>query len=840
MTKQVLFKTVLHWLLLISCTAFLLALNNIAYAQSNQRTVPVLSPSIEPLSQSITFHLDLDKTAYSGTTELNLIVREPITKIPVLFAGLNVSSAIMTRSGAKTPLRIKTLNNSRHELTSDNLIAKGNYQLLVTFEGKLSDSELGLNSYSYKQHSFIYSNFQNQGAQFAFPVFELGKKLLSYQLTVNAPESLRVISNTSSQINNKRGKRKEHVFKQTRPILSEQLSLVVGQFEQLEVKGTAKPISLYTLSANKNTKVPDMQYAAKHISGILTELAQYFDLTMPFEKLEIVALPQELVSSTVSPGLVLMSESALLTSRHKLLNNKPVVVSSLANQLSQLWFGSYISLESQKHSALRAALSAMFEHKVMTQLYPHLAWHLLKDSDYFQRSLNQPAPEQPRLQLMLMIEQLIGEQTFKLAIQQYLKKNSRQVFDQNTFWLMVSRMAKQDVASIVKSYKLSSASPLLVVPDNGNLFVQILDEQQPETQAEERIEQQANWLIPLKLKYSQAQKQRYQDVIIGKDQLLFPQAKHADWILPTANGIGDFYWHLESQMHYQQLLQDIGKLSPQEQVAVLNNSHQLFIAEYVSLEQHLSLITALLKQHDLAVFIKALDELNVLANYWVNDDNQAIFFNAFSFLINDKLMALGLKQTNWDSELTILTRASLLRFAAKYSADSMFIESAKLQFEQAVEKGYKGTVYKLASAIIALVNNEQQTVTIDSLLALYQRTDNSAVKASIIQSMKLLSNQQVERILTLLGKKSFNKSDKLNLIEALLTSQRNQQLVINWLEQNLGVFSALSVSSLCAEFEGKLKGKLAMTISELKERAEYCDMQVQRFQIDFDHAISLM
>jgi len=839
MTNQVLFKTVLYWLL-ISCTAFSFALNNNAYAQSNQRTVPLLAPSIEPLSQSITFQLEPDKTAYSGTTELNLIVREPITKIPVFFAGLNVSSAIMTRSGVKIPLGIKALKGSRHELTSDHLMAKGNYQLLVTFEGKLSDSELGLNGYSYKQHSFIYSNFQNQGAQFAFPVFELGKKLLPYQLTVSAPESLQVISNTSSKINNKRGKRKEHVFKQTRPMLSEQLSLVIGQFERLEVKGTVKPMSLYSLSANKKTKAPDMQYAAKHITGILTELAQYFDVTMPFEKLEIVALPQELVSSSVSPGLILMKESALLTSSDKLLNNKPVVVSSLANQLSQLWFGSYISLESQKHSALRTALSALFEQKVMTQLYPHLAWHLLKNSNYFQRSLNQPAPEQPRLQLMLMIEQLIGEQTFKFAIQQFLKKNSRQVFDQNKFWLMVSRMAKQDVASIVKSYKLSKASPLLVVPGNGNLFVQMLDEQQPETQTEESIEQQANWLIPLKLKYSQAQKQGHQDVIIGKDQLLFTQAKHADWILPTANGIGDFYWHLESQVHYQQLLQDIGKLSPQEQVAMLNNSHQLFIAEYLNLEQHLSLITALLKQDDLAVFIRALDELNVLANYWVNDDNQAIFFNAFAFLVDDKLMEFGLKHTNWDSELTILARSLLLRFVAKYSADSMFIESAKLQFEQAMDKDNQGAVYKLASAIIALVNNEQQVVTIDSMLGLYQQTDSSAVKAAIIQSMKLASNQQVERTLTLLNEKNFKQSDKPNLIKALLTSQRHQQLVINWLEQNLKVFAALSISNLCAEFEGKSQGKPAMSISELKERAEYCHMQVQRFQIDFDHAISLM
>lgn len=135
-----------------------------------------------------------------------------------------------------------------------------------------------------------------------------GERGLLTLITLRIPRQQEALFNTPVESESVQGNRKTIRFKKTPPLPSYLLAIAAGPLEFAPIPGLPVPGRVVTVEGQ--SRLAGM--AAACASPLLKALEQYFGRPNPFEKLDLVAVPEYWFGAMENPGAITFADNILL------------------------------------------------------------------------------------------------------------------------------------------------------------------------------------------------------------------------------------------------------------------------------------------------------------------------------------------------------------------------------------------------------------------------------------------------------------------------------------------------------------------------------------------------
>lgn len=324
------------------------------------------------------------------------------------------------------------------------------YKLSLTFTGELSSEEdmHGFYRSSYTQDGetmyIATTQFQTTHARRAFPCFDEPKFKAVFQITIIAPNEYKAVSNmfTSNKIAVPDTQKTEHIFKDTPIVSSYLIAFIISKLEVNE-EGT------FGVWARKDA-IEQTNYSKQVGPLLLDALNKWMDFDyfteLGMEKMEMAALPDFAAGAMENLGLLTYRETTVLYDENDSTDSaRQRVASVIAHEQAHMWFGDLVTMEWWSYTWLNEGFARYFhyfgtalvedkwnipEQFVVEQVQTVMVTdsqtnthamtidveaHFDLDKAFDSISYNKGAS------VIRMMEHMIGTETFKTALQKYLR-----------------------------------------------------------------------------------------------------------------------------------------------------------------------------------------------------------------------------------------------------------------------------------------------------------------------------------------------------------------------------------------------------------------------------------
>jgi puromycin-sensitive aminopeptidase len=481
----------------------------------------------------VKLHLDLDPAkgkAFKGEVALGLHLERRRRSIELHAAELRVSRARLETPEGRLRGRVDSHPESETvEVRFDRPIPPGDVTLRLAFAGKLRSDLRGLYAASSDQRSYAFTQLEAADARRFFPCFDEPAMKARFQISVTTATGNTVLSNSpAAKVEPLGGGRKRVQFEPTPPLSTYLLALAVGELE-----------------ASQPTHCGETEIRVWHVPGkgaltafaletareTLARLETYFDLAYPYQKLDLVAVPDFEAGAMENAGAVFFRETLLLVDPETVtLQEKKRVAEVICHELAHMWYGDLVTMAWWNDLWLNEAFATWMAFHVvhawkpewrMWQDFQHhrsaaLGMDALRHSHPIYTEVRSPDEATQNFDLITyekgasvvrMIERYLGAETFRAGVRTYLRRHRESNTVAADLWRALSEVSDQEVEPIVRAWIEQQGFPLLrirrVERDGQTLlrFRQERFEASPASrnaarQTSARKQQSSRWPIP--------------------------------------------------------------------------------------------------------------------------------------------------------------------------------------------------------------------------------------------------------------------------------------------------------------------------------------------------------
>ncbi len=180
-------------------------------------------------------------------------------------------------------------------------------------------------------------------------------------------------------------------------------AVAVGEFEYIEGSADGIPIRIYSTPGKKQLGT----FALEATKSILAYFDKYFGIKYPYEKLDLIGLPDFSAGAMENVALITSREALLqLDDRNASLGQRKAVAITISHEVAHQWFGDLVTdamvgrclakrrLRHMDGKQTRGCVEAGLEHasgRSEPRRRPHYPGALNVDSLATTRSIHQPA-----------------------------------------------------------------------------------------------------------------------------------------------------------------------------------------------------------------------------------------------------------------------------------------------------------------------------------------------------------------------------------------------------------------------------------------------------------------
>jgi aminopeptidase N len=368
-------------------------------------------------------------------------------------------------------------------------LASGAARVRVTFGGVLNETPRGL----YRGNGFVATQMQPTHARRVLPCFDEPKFKTTFDVTVNADATHKVISNAvplSDGIVTDEilGERRRVTFARTAPIPTHLLAIAVGVFDSHCVAGENCAIAFHS-PGNAGRGAFALEIARQSVAFY----GQWLDRPYPFGKLDLLALPVTGVAGMENTAAVFLREAAVAVDPATASPSARGQAASLvAHELAHQWFGSLVSPASWADLWLNEGFATWMAPKVLAAIDPMLtsdaeevrAIRLALDSD--DPAISRPlgtggeTPQQidelfdtiayrKGAALLRMLEAWLGEAPFRKGLALYLARHAGGTATAGDLWRALQEATGVDVAAVAGPFTERAGAPQLTFAWQDNI-----------------------------------------------------------------------------------------------------------------------------------------------------------------------------------------------------------------------------------------------------------------------------------------------------------------------------------------------------------------------------------
>ncbi|XP_059045599.1 aminopeptidase N-like [Achroia grisella] len=488
----------------------------------------LLPGDVRPTHYDIRVVYDIDPAtnfSFYGLVDISITAVKPTSKIILHAQDFTIANDDIKISGQSDSPQVSMskLNDTYNLLSLElngELRQNENYILTIPFSGNLKPGLDGVYISSYinkktkTKEYLITTQFEAIDARKGFPCFDEPMYKATYTITIGHHRDYTAVSNmpvrASSDENELEsywrwetigttfGKSKSQfvwdTFEKSVPMSTYLVAFVVSKFSYVDsppMLSTTK----FRIFARKDA-IDQTAYAAEVGPKVLTYFENWFNVSFPLPKQDMVAIPDFSAGAMENWGLITYRETALLYDKQESsFLNKERVAEVIAHELAHQWFGNLVTMKWWSDLWLNEGFATFMASKGVDEVEP--TWRadrnyavdnilsvLNLDSLESSHPVSVPIDDPKRISevfdeisyrkgstLIRMMTMFLGENIFKQALHNYLVKYSYQNAEQDDLWRELTAVSQAhgglarnvSVKEVMDTWTTQTGYPLLTV-----------------------------------------------------------------------------------------------------------------------------------------------------------------------------------------------------------------------------------------------------------------------------------------------------------------------------------------------------------------------------------------
>jgi len=678
----------------ISVVSFLVLALSLAAAQR-------LPEGARPENYKLKFTPDLDKAKFEGDETITLRVLKSTSEITLNAVDIDFHDVTITSGGA-TQKAIVTPQKEKEMvvLSVEKPLAAGTATVHITYTGILNDEMRGLYlGKDDKGRKYAATQFEATDARRAFPSFDEPYYKATFDITAVADKDQVAISNYKI-VSDTPGPGDKHTvkFATTAKMSAYLAALVVGQFEYVEGSVDGIPIRVYSTPGKKEMGKFALD-AAEYIVGYYNK---YFGIKYPYGKLDLIGLPDFSAGAMENVGCITFREVILLIDEKEgSVDLKKTIASVTAHEIAHMWFGDLVTMKWWDDVWLNEGFATWMSSKPVQKWKPE--WNfdlddvsgtggtLNVDSLANTRPIHQAAETPAQIQelfdgiaygkaasVLRMLEAYLGEETFRVGINAYLKEHQYGNATADDFWDAQAKVSHKPVDKIMPTWVKQPGAPIINVKAQctGNSTNVTLEQQRyfVDRAKFEAVNDQL-WQIPLCLKGSASSAAKCE--LMTKKEETFTLPGCSTWVLTNAGATGYYRTGYQPDA-VRALAKDAEtKLSPAERIALQNDIWASVRVGREPVGDYLAFAQGLQTDRNRAVLEDVLGRLNYIGQYVVSDSDRDAYRMWLRQYLTPAMKEVGYEPKPGEADEQRTLRARLFNALGYDARDPETLEQAR-------------------------------------------------------------------------------------------------------------------------------------------------------------------
>jgi hypothetical protein len=439
-----------------------------------------LDQSVRPTHYQISLTIDPEAAAVAGKVVIAITLPDARSAITLHAKDLDIHS-IEVRSAASPSVanwrEISTDGTIEVALRSP--IGPGLCEFVFDYTAPLNRGLEGLYKVIDDGASAVFTQFEAIGARRAFPCFDEPGFKANFDIELTAPKTFQAISNTLelNTVAHKNGMI-SHQFATTKPLPTYLIFFAVGRFDIVnsapvpKSKLREKPIPVRGIAMKG--KGDDLAIALKYTAPLVLLEEEYFDIAYPFDKLDVIAIPDFGAGGMENAGAIAYDEAYVLLPNHSGIEERRELLSIHAHEIAHHWFGNLVSPKWWDDLWLNESFATLMEYKFAHMIEP--TWQfdtdiifgaheaMLSDQVRSVRRVHEPVDSvdgisaafdtityQKGAMILAVAENAVGKQTFQNIVRKFLKSQMFGTMTTDSFLSMFESGAGALVAHSIES-----------------------------------------------------------------------------------------------------------------------------------------------------------------------------------------------------------------------------------------------------------------------------------------------------------------------------------------------------------------------------------------------------
>jgi alanyl aminopeptidase len=591
------------------CTRILGGVCALALLAASPAGAARLARDVVPTRQTVRLTLDPRRADYHGRTEATLRVASGASSFQLHARDLTVTR--VTLSGASGPIEaaFAAAPGERVTITPASPLGPGDYTVTLEFTNRFNTLAVSLYRLETGGESYAFTQFEADEARGAFPCWDEPDFKIPWQVTLVVPKSDLAVSNTPIEREVAEGDTKVVTFRATPPMPSYLVALAAGPLDTVAIPGLRFPGRVVTVKGGTGRAGE----AARMTAPLVAELERFYDQPYPYEKLDLLALPEFIYGAMENPGAITFTDRRILLEPGAVSpQQRQALASTLAHELAHMWFGDYVTMAWWNDLWLNESFASWLGDRMAQRVFPEFdmdvdemegaARAFTSDARPSTRAIRQPITDDVNLdqladelaynkgQMVLgMFEQWLGPETFRLGIVDYLRTHAWKNASADDLWAALGRASGRDAGAVMATFLDQPGVPLVSAEVKGRSVTlrqrRLLP---PGSPASEQ-----RWSIPVTLRFAGHGMTHTQSVLLTEREQTFPlePAIAPAWLHPNADERGYYRWSLTPD-DLAKLIAAAGTLTVRERVGLLGNLGALLEAGELHADAYLRTLGA--------------------------------------------------------------------------------------------------------------------------------------------------------------------------------------------------------------------------------------------------------
>jgi alanyl aminopeptidase len=590
-----------------------------------------LGRDVVPTFESVRLVLDPAQTDYTGTAHVELKVARPTATFGFHAEGPVLSVLKLRNAAGEIALRHTVGARGLVRAEADRTLAPGAYTLDVEFKAPFDPRSVGLYRTSRGTDWYAFTQFEADDARKAFPCWDEPSFKIPYQVTLVVPSAQLAISNTPIENETTSGATRTVVFKRTPPLPAYLLAVAVGPFETVPIPSLSVPGRVVTVKGASALA----SEAARVTPALVAALERYFGRPYPFEKLDLIAVPQYVFGAMENPGAITFADQILLMDPARAtVGDRRFLIAVTAHELSHMWFGDLVTMAWWDDLWLNESFASWMGDKVTQEAFPETDV-AVRSEQWAQRAMNVDARPGARAirqtvkaadNLIMLADELaydkgqavlgmfeawLGPEVFRQGIRDYLAAHEWGNATAGDLWSALSKASAKDVARPMATFLDQPGVPLVSAElADGGKAVRLTQRRFAHAGV---VAPPSLWQIPVALKYSDGGAVRTTTLLLSKPTQEFKldvRNQSVDWIHPNAGERGYYRWSVVRPMLTTMAEAASRRYDVRERVGFVGNLSALLDGGLVHGADYLRLLSAFAADPDplvVSAVVTALD-----------------------------------------------------------------------------------------------------------------------------------------------------------------------------------------------------------------------------------------